>query len=210
MVRLAVLPCAAALVLLLGACGAGHQRNVSAKDLAAIAAPPPPVPKGAYREDNTGDPSVFSLANLRARTETPAEKAALPVLAKAGFERGYQKAWSGDIGNRDRSANVIVFLFRDASGTSDVLVALPRLLNEQLGEENSKITQVDAAGLGEESWGERAAGEDEEFAYGWRSRNLVLIVDMVCFLECEPADQFRESARAYADAVDGRAEKAGR
>ena len=73
-----------------------------------------------------------------------------------------------------------------------------------------RISTVDASNLGEDSWAVHALGEDEEFAYAWRSRNLVLVVDMICYLDCEPADHLAEAARAYADAVDERVQSAGR
>ena len=131
------------------------------------------------------------------------------MLVDAGFEHGYQKAWAGEIGNDGGSANVAVFLFRDASRTSDVLASLQRILSEDVLEKSAETESVDASGLGQESSAIHADGEDEEIAYAWRTRNLVLVVDLLCFNQCDPADHFREVARAYADDVDARAEKVG-
>jgi hypothetical protein len=118
-----LVPGVAAVLLLAVACGSsGRAPNVSVQDLAAIAEPPPPLPTGAYRQDNVDDPNAFSLAYLRTHSQTASERAAISVLADAGFERGYQKAWAGEIGDDGGSAQVIVFLFRDSSGMSKARV----------------------------------------------------------------------------------------
>jgi hypothetical protein len=209
-VRRAVLLCAAALVLTLAGCdSARHVHAVAPSDLSAIGGPAPPLPATGWHEDNVDDPTTFSLAYLRAHSETPDEKAALPVLEQAGFERGYQKAWIADVATSGTSAQVILFRFRDSSGTSDVLTAFRRIIDESFAEERSRPTHIDASGLGEDAFGIHAVSGGHEVVYAWRSANVVAAVEMICF-ECDSAGRVRRLGRAYADAVDDRVEQASR
>jgi len=193
-------------LLLLAGCGASVDGNIGAGDLASVAEPAPPVPQGGYHDDDRNEPSSFTLDYLRRTSEGAEDRAIVVAVQEAGFERGYQKAWAGDIGDGGASAGVALFLFHDDSRTHDVLGVVERQYRRSLGEE---LEDVDAAGLGDESWGGHTGGDDESTLYAWRSRNLVAVVYVGCFPGCDAEDHVGDIARSYADAVDDRIDSAG-
>jgi hypothetical protein len=193
------------LALALAACGADSESaSIAASDLAAIAEPAPPVPEGAYRPDNSSARGGLTAAELRRRAGNAEDRAILSALEKAGFEHGYEKAWTAlDLGD-GAAAQVSLFLVRADSSTGDVLRAMEHVYRRSLGEE---LEEVDASGLGGEGWAGRTSGGDESHVYAWRAGNLVALVYLGCYQRCAAADGVEDAARAYADAVDDRIEE---
>ena len=187
-----------ALALVLAGCGGkAKERALTVADLASVIGPAPDTPTGATYQSN-GDPTELGITDLHDRAATAADRATVALLENAGFNRLYQRSFSGAVDSADGTA----YLFKDAAGAGDAFAGLRTSLVHQT-KPDQKLTEVAAKGLGDEAWGAHLTGSSEAALFLFRASNLVVVTDMSCDTSC--GLDIVAATRAYADAIAARA-----
>jgi hypothetical protein len=183
-----------ALALVAAGCGGkAKERTLTVADLAGVIGPAPDTPAGASYQSN-GDPTELGITDLRDRAATAADRATVTLLEKAGFNRIYQRSFTGAVNSADGTA----YLFKDAAGAGVALAGLRTSLAHQT-KADQKLTEISAKGLGDEAWAAHLTGSSEAALFLFRKSNLVVVTDMSCDTSC--GLDIVAAARAYADAI---------
>jgi hypothetical protein len=191
---------AASLAVATAGCGS-HSRSagLSAGDLPAIVAQPPKA------EGRGGDWTPLEKFETQISRKELGQSAATKGLIHQGFVGGERRAWEDGV-----NAGVSVFLFEDAAGAKRGLDTLETLIVESFkGDGTVEVTtdEIDTGKLGDASLGWHVKGADEGFFYLWRGDNAVYTAFMQAVEgDLSEPEQVRSEARAYAKAVNDRAE----
>ena len=186
---IAALLCAA----LLAGCG-GSQSGFTKGDLPKITAVRPPRPGGLnYLPAQAPKPiKLDELFNTTYSTE--ADQDALRAIKDAGFVDAYRATWTGL-----NTATVFAFLLKKEPRAPHVLASLHKAFQKDF--ERAKIKPVGAPGLGARAWGEHTPQGD--YVYGFRKRNLVVVVTM----SHGKRNPTEDEAVRYAQAISDEAKK---
>jgi hypothetical protein len=194
---IAFLLAVAALALVVDGCGGkAKERVLAVADLAGVIGPAPDTPAGASYQSN-GDPTELGITDLRDRAATASDRATVTLLENAGFNRLYQRSFTGAVNSADGTA----YLFKDAAGAGTAFAGLRTTLVHET-KPDQKLTEVAAKGLGDEAWGAHLTGGLEAALFLFRRSNLVVVTDMSCDTSC--GLDIVSAARAYADAIAAR------
>lgn len=191
-----------ALVIAASGCGGSttSHRLLTGDDLVSVIGPPPDTPAGASY--SSGRPSDLTLADLRRRAQTAADRATVALLEKAGFTRLYQVSYNGAINVAAGTA----YLFKTEAGAGDALTGLQASLARQTAP-GQKRTEASTNGLGDEAWGAHLTGDFEAALFLFRASNLVVVADMSCDAVC--GVDIVAAARSYADGIATRTSQVG-
>lgn len=173
-------------------------KQLTALDLINIIGQEPDTPAGAAYSTEGGS-TTLTLADLRGRAQTSEDKATVKAFERAGFQRIFQRSFTGALNVADATA----YLFRTAAGAAKGLSVLRTTL-EKPGGVSQRVTPVPAKGLGADAWAGHVTGGGTEGAlFLWRTGSLVVVADMSCDDTCE--FDVVEAVRAYVAAIDERA-----
>jgi hypothetical protein len=151
------------------ACGGGSTSGFSKDDLPRITAVRPPRPGGVSYLPAQAPKRVDLNTFFNTTYASDADQAALTELREAGFVDAYLATWTGT-----NNASAFAFLLKREPRAPRVLAALRHAFVADFG--HFKVKPIPARGLGAAAWGERSRQGD--FIYGFRSRNLVVVVAM--------------------------------
>jgi hypothetical protein len=190
---------AVALAALLAGCGErGGTALLDASDLPALVSAAPTTPAGVpFRTLVTGRVSLDDVVAGTRRGERSRRLRALRFVR--AFEATYRSNATDHTDRDALGAAATAVLFADEDGATRALAVLAESGPELVA---AGIDRVEARGLGGGAWGFRASflAGDEVF-YGFRERNVVLLVGMG-----GDASVFDEAdAHAYADTVEAQA-----
>jgi hypothetical protein len=201
--------CLSALPACGGDAGSAAVHTVSAADLSAVLAkPPPPRPSKdeawhADTEDNARNPETLTIAELLADAD-PSQAGELRALKRAGLRRAYGSMWTRAAGDGNGvNAEGVAWLFADSTGAARGAQALRALAREQDDESSTpRVDDISALDVGSDGWGLHLSGGDEAYEYGFVLGNAVVVLDMLCWDgNCLPDQQVKESTAKYAQAI---------